>query len=174
MMGHHLEQVHAMPGVHLSALHASEPSIYGRFGYGLAGLELSVALGRGTTLTAPHLDAEAALLRTELATRRRPRHARAGAAGLGARRRPARSGSITGDDDFYVRIFTETPEELRGKEPMRLLFARRDGAGRRPRGVPPRAQVGEVAARAESSPSSPWSASRRPGSRCCAGCSTST
>ena len=49
-----------MPGVHLSALHASEPAIYGRFGYGLAALELSVALGRGTTLTAPHLDAEAA------------------------------------------------------------------------------------------------------------------
>ncbi|GAA2123866.1 GNAT family N-acetyltransferase [Nocardioides bigeumensis] len=126
MMRHHLEQVRAMPGVHLSALHASEPSIYGRFGYGLACLELSVALGRGTTLTAPHLDAEAALLRTELATAADP--------GMPARaqqvweRAAAREvGIITGDDDFYVRISTEPPEELRGKEQMRLLFARREG-----------------------------------------------
>ncbi len=53
MMRHHLEQVHEEPGTHVSALHASEPVIYRRYGYGLASLELQVQLGRGTTLTAP-------------------------------------------------------------------------------------------------------------------------
>ena len=59
MMRHHFEQTRS-EGVHLSALHASEPGIYGRHGYGIASLELELALGRGTTFTAPHLDDEAA------------------------------------------------------------------------------------------------------------------
>ena len=42
MMRHHFEQTRR-EGVHLSALHASEPGIYGRHGYGLASLELEVA-----------------------------------------------------------------------------------------------------------------------------------
>jgi predicted acetyltransferase len=126
MMTHHLEQTHAMPGVHLSALHASEPSIYGRFGYGLAAVELSVTLGRGTTLVAPHLDEAAAGLRTEMVTQ--------SDAGLPARvqqcfeRAAARSvGVITGDDDYFVRFCTEPETEERGHEPIRVLFARRDG-----------------------------------------------
>src|SRR6187551_2092333 len=52
MMRHHLEHVHEEPGTHVSALHASEPVIYRRYGYGLASLELQVELSRGTTLTA--------------------------------------------------------------------------------------------------------------------------
>ena len=40
MLRDHFEQVHAEPGTHVSALHASEPAIYGRHGYGLASLEL--------------------------------------------------------------------------------------------------------------------------------------
>ncbi len=115
-----------LPGVHLSALHASEPSIYGRFGYGLAALELSVALGRGTSLTAPGLDTDAAALRTELAT------ATDDAMPVRAQRCWERAaartvGMITGDDEFYVLICTETAADLRGKEPMRILFARRGG-----------------------------------------------
>src|SRR5436190_9546041 len=47
MMRHHLEQVHGEDGLSVSALHASEPAIYGRYGYGLASLELHVELGRG-------------------------------------------------------------------------------------------------------------------------------
>lgn len=60
MMRHHLKQVHEEPETHISALHASEPVIYTRHGYGLASLELQVELGRGTTLTAPGLDTTAA------------------------------------------------------------------------------------------------------------------
>src|SRR6185312_15714359 len=36
MLRHHFEQVHEEIGTHVSALHASEPAIYGRHGYGLA------------------------------------------------------------------------------------------------------------------------------------------
>ena len=35
MLRHHFEQVHEQDGTHISALHASEPAIYGRHGYGL-------------------------------------------------------------------------------------------------------------------------------------------
>ena len=67
MLRHHFEQTRR-EGVHVSALHASEPGIYGRHGYGLASLELQVELGRGTTFVAPHLDDEAAAITTRLHT----------------------------------------------------------------------------------------------------------
>src|SRR5215218_9483157 len=49
-------------------LHASEPAIYGRHGYGLASLELDVTLGRGTTFTAPDLEGAAAAVSTHFGT----------------------------------------------------------------------------------------------------------
>ena len=87
MMRHHFEQTRR-EGVHLSALHASEPGIYGRHGYGLASLELEVEVGRGTTFTAPHLEDEvAALISTRLRHDRRPGH---GEPATADRPRPAR------------------------------------------------------------------------------------
>ena len=67
MLRHHFEQTRREGG-HLSGLHASEPGIYGRHGYGLASLELEVKLGRGTTLTAPQLEDEVARITTHLRT----------------------------------------------------------------------------------------------------------
>ena len=124
MLRHHFEQVHAEPGTHVSALHASEPAIYGRHGYGLASLELEVRLGRGTRFTAPGLEDAAAGLTTELATVSDP--------GLPARLRQchldhAPVGTVVGADGYYERLCRELPEELRGKESWRVLFARRDG-----------------------------------------------
>src|SRR3954452_17177301 len=125
MMRHHLEQVHAEPGTHVSALHASEPAIYGRHGYGMASLELEVSLGRGTTLTAPHLEDAAALVTTHLGTVSDPdtperlRKCHLASAGVG---------SVVGEACYYARICKEAPEHLRDTEPWRLLFARRDGA----------------------------------------------
>jgi GNAT superfamily N-acetyltransferase len=125
MMRHHFEQVHEEQGIYLSALHASEPAIYGRHGYGLASLELEVSLGRGTTLTAPGLDDQAASTTTQLATvsdadvPKRLRECHLGAAPLG---------TVVGEPDYYARICHELPEHLRDKEPWRVLFARRCGA----------------------------------------------
>ncbi|MEO5852911.1 MAG: GNAT family N-acetyltransferase [Nocardioides sp.] len=126
MMCHHLEQVRDEPGTHLSVLHASEPAIYGRYGYGLASHEVMVTLGRGTTLTAPHLDADAAALETRLATITDP--------GMPQRltdawvRSAATSpGTIVGEAEFYEGMCAERPEDVRGKESFRVLFACRDG-----------------------------------------------
>lgn len=125
MMRHHLEQTHR-EGVALSALHASEPAIYGRYGYGLASVATSMSLGRGTTLTAPGLEDEAAALRTELATEtgadlvRRLRE-------CDLRVAAASPGMVVGEEDYYAAVVREQPELLREKERHRFLFAVRDG-----------------------------------------------
>jgi GNAT superfamily N-acetyltransferase len=124
MLRHHFGQVHETAGVHLSALHASEPAIYGRHGYGLASLQLEVSLGRGTTLTAPGLGQEAARITTHLATAsdpdvpKRMRECHLGTAGVG---------SVVGDAGYYARVCHQLPEDLRGKESWRVLFAGLDG-----------------------------------------------
>jgi GNAT superfamily N-acetyltransferase len=126
MLRHHFEQTRR-EGVHLSALHASEPQIYGRHGYGLASLELTVELGRGTTFTAPHLDDEAERITTRLHTITDD--------GIAARRRQVdrdllagEIGTILGDQEFYDVLGHVSPEEkLRDEEPPRILFATRDG-----------------------------------------------
>ena len=125
MLRHHFEQVHQQDGTHVSALHASEPAIYGRHGYGLASLELEVSLARGTKFTAPELEAAATTVTTQLATvtdpdvPKRMRECHLACAGLG---------SVVGDPGYYARICHQLPEELRDKESWRALFARRDGA----------------------------------------------
>lgn len=125
MMRHHLEQTRA-EGVAVSLLHASETEIYGRYGYGLAGLELEVKLGRGTTLVAPHLDDDAARIRTRMATISDP--------GMAERLRACDAlvattevGSLVFAEGLYRRWVHLEPAELRDHEPWRVLFARRDG-----------------------------------------------
>lgn len=124
MLRHHLEQVRQERDTHVSALHASEPAIYGRHGYGLASLELEVNLGRGTKLTAPHLETAAAGITTQLVTvsdpdvPKRLLECHLGCADLG---------SVVGDAGYYARVCYQSPEQLRDKESWRVLFARRDG-----------------------------------------------
>ena len=125
MLRHHFERVHEEERTHVSALHASEPAIYGRYGYGLASLELEVSLGRGTTLTAPSLAESVAAVSTQLGTvsdadvPKRMRESHLASADVG---------SVVGEPGYYTRICTQLPEELRDKEPWRVLFARRDGS----------------------------------------------
>lgn len=125
MMTDHLARSHDA-GTAVSALHASEASIYGRFGYGLAVLTHQLDLGRGTTFTAPHLEDGVAGLTTRLATMSDP--------GVAERMRACQRalatdfpGTIVGSADFFSLLARETAEELRDKEPRRVLFARRDG-----------------------------------------------
>jgi GNAT superfamily N-acetyltransferase len=123
MMRHHLEETHAR-GIAVSTLHASEPAIYGRYGYGLASLEHEITFTRGTTLTAPHLEEAAAAVTTRLTTVSDP--------GVADRMhdvhsRTAELGSVVGELGYYERICLQLPEHLRDKESWRVLFARRDG-----------------------------------------------
>jgi hypothetical protein len=126
MMSHHLAQTRE-EGTALSVLHASEPAIYGRFGYGMAALQLQVDLGRGTSFTAPYLEDEAARVATRMVTVNDP--------GVSDRMRscalaaaPAAAGTIVGTDDFMSLFGVEPPEERRDKERRRILFATVDGA----------------------------------------------
>jgi GNAT superfamily N-acetyltransferase len=125
MMRHHLEEVHAESGTSVSALHASEPAIYGRYGYGLASLEQEITLGRGTTFNAPHLEEAAAAITTRMGSvtdRDVPERMRA------CHRDHAEPGTVIGEPGYYARVCQQLPEQLRDKEPYRVLFARRDGA----------------------------------------------
>jgi predicted acetyltransferase len=125
MIGHHLEQTRREGG-HLSALHASEPSIYGRYGYGLASLELDVELGRGATFTAPHLEDDVARISTRLAT--------IDDEDMGARRRridldmlATNVGTIVGNEEFYAELCHVSVDQRREVEPPRVLVAVQDG-----------------------------------------------
>ena len=125
MMRHHFEQTRREGG-YLSALHASEPGIYGRHGYGLASLELEVSVGRGSTFTAPHLEDEAAGITTRLGTVNDP--------GMSARRRQidldqltTSVGTIVGSPEFYDELSHVTADEVRDSEPPRILIAVREG-----------------------------------------------
>jgi predicted acetyltransferase len=125
MVRHHFEQTRA-EGRHLSALHASEPDIYGRHGYGLASLELEVGVGRGSTFTAPLLEDEASGITTRLGTVDDP--------GVGERRRridldlmASNVGTIVGDQEFYDALSHVSAEDVRESEPPRVLVAVRDG-----------------------------------------------
>lgn len=125
MITDHLARTHDA-GVAVSALHASEAAIYGRFGYGMAVLTHQVDVGRGTTFTAPHLEDEAASISTHLATMSDPGVAeRMRACQLAAA--PRSPGTIVGTADFVRLMTLEPPEQLRDKERRRILFARRDG-----------------------------------------------
>jgi GNAT superfamily N-acetyltransferase len=125
MMTDHLARTREA-GTALSALHASEAAIYGRFGYGSAVLMHQVDLGRGTTFTAPHLEDETARITTQLLDM--------GAPGVTERMRacqlavaPDFPGTIVGSSDFFSLLALEPPEQLRDKEQRRILFASEDG-----------------------------------------------
>ncbi len=125
MLEHHFEATRREGG-HLSALHASEPGIYGRHGYGLSSLELEVEVGRGPTFTAPHLEDEAAAITTRLGTVDDP--------GMSERRRridvdlmATNVGTIVGDAEFYDDLSYVRPEEIWDSEPPRVLIAVHDG-----------------------------------------------
>lgn len=125
MIRHHVEQTHR-EGCALSALHASEPAIYGRQGYGVATSGISVTLARGTAFTAPALEGAADDVITSLATQTgddlaiRVRDCE-------LRLAATTPGMVGLELDVYRRIVHETAEDLRGKEPRRYLFAERDG-----------------------------------------------
>lgn len=127
MLRHHVEQTHR-EGVPLSGLHASEGPIYGRHGYGVATQAFSITLGRGTELKAPGLDEDAKSLTTRFASVTDDGVAErllACEAAVTARL----PGAVVGELSYYEGIVhnQRQPRSVRDKEPMRFLFAQRDG-----------------------------------------------
>ena len=127
MLRHHVEQTHR-EGVALSGLHASEGAIYGRHGWGVSTQTFSLSLGRGTKLTSPGLDEEATRLTTRFASVTDDGIAERLVACETevAARTP---GMVVGALSYYAGIVRHQrqPHAFRDKEPMRFLFAQRDG-----------------------------------------------
>ncbi len=125
MMTDHLTRSHDA-GLAVSALHATEIGIYGRFGYGMAALQHQVTIGRGSTFTAPHLEDEVSGISTHLVTMSAP-HVSDRMRACQLRLAGDFPGTIVGSADFFSLMAFEPAEALRDKEPRRVLFARRDG-----------------------------------------------
>jgi len=126
MIRHHFTLTREGAWSGLSALHASEPEIYGRHGYGVASLELTTTLPRGATLTAPGLDRAAARVATRMHDASDPTvvtrlHY------LMHRRAAHRLGSVALPHPTLRRFLTDTPQSVREREPYRVLLATRDG-----------------------------------------------
>lgn len=125
MMTDHLHRVHEDGTEPIAGLHASEPGIYTRYGYGLATPHHTVRLGRGVELTAPEaLDAAAREVRThqvpadtdEASALVHTVHHRVAEATLGAITRADLSARAWWRDHRSVR---------QSKEPLQVLFATR-------------------------------------------------
>lgn len=126
MMTDHLHRVHDRGECAVAGLHASEPSIYGRFGYGCASLDVKLSLGRGTSLTAPTAIAEQADgVRTHIVTLSTTE----GTAALHAAHVAIAGdvlGTVTRPDSKSESWFRDYPKARGSKEPRRLMLARVD------------------------------------------------
>jgi len=127
MIRDHLQQVRDR-GEPVSALHASEATIYGRFGYGTAGRHLMMELGRGAELRdVPGSDQ--VRLRFERVDVERHADlvgdcfeaARAGVPGFVSRNTPGKRRRVL-DDQLFTRRRT-------GVETLRILVAESDDGG---------------------------------------------
>jgi predicted acetyltransferase len=123
MIRHHLHGLHESGGEAVSGLHASEAAIYGRFGYGLATSGLRLTLPR----RAPLRDVPGAdKVTTRFLTADVEQHARlvGDLYAKAARRRP---GGVLRTEALDQRQVRDSPFQRRGREPLRLLLAERDG-----------------------------------------------
>ncbi|WP_245544722.1 GNAT family N-acetyltransferase [Mobilicoccus pelagius] len=125
MIRHHLREARER-GEAIVGLHASEPGIYGRFGYGVASHNVTYTLGRGTEITAPQTvvalaDRTTTGLVTDLdddTVAARLRDVLLDSPALGTVVLPERC---------WRSVLRDVPEARRGVEPRRALVATRDG-----------------------------------------------
>lgn len=126
LMLEHLRWTREDQGRALAALKASEASIYGRFGYGVASTELMTTFAAGATFTAPEPVEELAAATTTRMTPAGPEHAeRLHALVRESGRRAV--GTVVRTAHDYARILTDIPESRGEREPAWLLWATRDG-----------------------------------------------
>lgn len=123
MMRHHLHGLHESGAEPVSGLHASEAAIYGRFGYGLATSGLRLTLPRRTALRdVPGADA----VTMTFLTADVEQHAQL-VGDLYARAARRRPGGVLRTVALDQRQVRDSPFQRRGREPLRLLLAERDG-----------------------------------------------
>lgn len=126
LMRAHLQWTRNEQGRSISVLKASEPGIYGRFGYGVTSSTVMSSFGRGTTFAAPPAVrevADASTLRTTTASPDQGRRWHELA------RECARTGAghIVRSLQDCERLLLDHPESRGSREPARLLWATRDG-----------------------------------------------
>lgn len=126
MIRHQLDRARGA-GVALAGLHASEPTIYGRFGYAVATLNAALTTSRGADLTAP----PAVVASADTVTTSATWHS---AVGVGSRIQKlheqcasTRLGGVVRSEHTTLGMTRDFPSDRRGSEPERVLFAQRDG-----------------------------------------------
>ena len=127
LMRHHLRWTREEQHRSISVLKASEPSIYGRFGYGVASSTLRCVLPRGTTFSAPRAVQDLAGVTATRTVTRGPDQAERVRALL-ERAGTVRPGHVVRSLEDYRRILTDIPQSRGTREPSRLLWATRGGS----------------------------------------------
>lgn len=126
LMRHHLRWTRDEQHRSTAVLKASEPGIYGRFGYGVASSTMMATFARGTDFAAPERVralADATTLRTSTSG---PEHAERLRDVL-RRCAQVHPGHIVRGVPDTARILTDIPLGRGEREPGRLLWATRDG-----------------------------------------------
>ena len=126
LMRAHLRWTRDESGRSLAALKASEASIYGRYGYGVATRELMTTFAQGTTFAAPAAVEALAEATTTRMTTISPEQAER-LHSLAQRCGTVAAGQIVRSVEDFARILTDIPESRGEREPSRLLWATRDG-----------------------------------------------
>ena len=126
MMRHHLRWTREEQGRPIAVLKASEPSIYGRFGYGVASTSMMSTFDRGTDFAAPQGVRDLADATTTRTTTATPEDAERVHALLRAAAATT-AGPIVRSLEDLTRILTDIPQERQDREPARLIWATREG-----------------------------------------------
>ncbi|MDR0416606.1 MAG: GNAT family N-acetyltransferase [Propionibacteriaceae bacterium] len=126
MIGQHFDRCQSQ-GLAVSVLVASEPTIYGRFGYGLASDQIGLTIPRRAPLRAPADDS----LDVRVETADPARHGAVvdrlhrAAGTVAGQRRP---GWVTRDQiEASTEILLDPPGERFGGEPLRIMLLERSG-----------------------------------------------
>lgn len=123
LMAHHLHSVHERGAEPVSILYASEPGIYGRFGYGVATSSHRHTIPARSRLRAP-VDAR---VRTRFVAFEAEAHHEL-VVSLATRTALKRPGQTVRPASHWQRALADTPDRRPGgAEPLRLVLAERDG-----------------------------------------------
>ncbi|XVX21042.1 GNAT family N-acetyltransferase [Actinomycetota bacterium] len=122
MLRHHFADLHEQ-GMALSGLRASEPGIYGRFGYAVASLEVTANVS--SPIEAPGVDASDVVTTFHRVHGAEPVVDRIAA--CYHRLAPRTLGAVDLPDVQVERMLHDHPMSLRGTEPYHVLFATRAG-----------------------------------------------